>query len=164
MTARTLDFFDKYDLLLMPATIVPPFPVENRYVAECAGKKFDNYIQWLDIVDAITLVVLPGAVAALRLHRLGPSGRPADGRPAARRSASSLPAPRCWKTFWACAARRRSSRGRRSNASQEPAVCPWASDCILREPGAPRPLRAFGGGGTVHGRTPGCEIALGDQK
>src|SRR5207245_2743758 len=33
MTARTLEFFDKYDLLLAPATIVPPFPVENRYVA-----------------------------------------------------------------------------------------------------------------------------------
>jgi amidase len=59
MTARTLEFFKSYDLLLTPATIVAPFPVENRYVAECAGKKFDNYVEWLAIVYAITLVCCP---------------------------------------------------------------------------------------------------------
>ncbi|HVX76200.1 MAG TPA: amidase family protein [Bradyrhizobium sp.] len=59
MTARTLDFFKTYDLLLAPATIVPPFPLENRYLAECAGKKFDNYVEWLGIVYAITLVCCP---------------------------------------------------------------------------------------------------------
>jgi amidase len=59
MTARTLEFFETYDLLLTPATIVPPFPVENRYVAECAGKKFDNYVEWLGIVYAITLACCP---------------------------------------------------------------------------------------------------------
>ena len=55
MAARTLEFFKTYDLLLCPATIVAPFPVENRYVAECAGQKFDNYVEWLAIVYAITL-------------------------------------------------------------------------------------------------------------
>jgi amidase len=59
MTARTIEFFKTYDLLLTPATIVAPFPVENRYVAECAGKKFDNYVEWLGIVYAITLVCCP---------------------------------------------------------------------------------------------------------
>jgi amidase len=59
MTARTIEFFKTYDLLLTPATIVAPFPVENRYVAECAGTKFDNYVEWLGIVYAITLVCCP---------------------------------------------------------------------------------------------------------
>jgi amidase len=59
MAARTLEFFKSYDLLLTPATIVPPFPIENRYVAECAGKKFDNYVEWLGIVYAITLACCP---------------------------------------------------------------------------------------------------------
>jgi amidase len=59
MTARTIEFFKTYDLLLTPATIVAPFPVENRYVAECAGKTFDNYVEWLGIVYAITLVCCP---------------------------------------------------------------------------------------------------------
>ena len=73
MTARTLEFFGTYDLLLTPATIVAPFPVENRYVAECAGKKFDNYVEWLGIVYAITLVCCP----ALSL----PCGFTASGLP-----------------------------------------------------------------------------------
>jgi amidase len=59
MTARTLKFFDSYDLLLCPATIVPPYPIGNRYVAECDGKKFDNYVEWLGIVYAITLACCP---------------------------------------------------------------------------------------------------------
>ncbi len=73
MTNRTLEFFETYDLLLAPATIVAPFPIENRYVAECAGKKFDNYVEWLGIVYAITLVCCP----ALSL----PCGFTASGLP-----------------------------------------------------------------------------------
>jgi amidase len=73
MATRTLAFFEKYDLLLAPATIVAPFPIENRYVAECAGTKFDNYVQWLGIVYAITLACCP----ALSL----PCGFTASGLP-----------------------------------------------------------------------------------
>jgi amidase len=73
MTARTLEFFKNYDLLLTPATIVAPFPIENRYVAECAGQKFDNYVEWLAIVYAITLACCP----ALSL----PCGFTASGLP-----------------------------------------------------------------------------------
>jgi amidase len=73
MTARTIEFFKAYDLLLTPATIVAPFPVQNRYVAECAGKKFDNYVEWLGIVYAITLACCP----ALSL----PCGFTASGLP-----------------------------------------------------------------------------------
>ena len=73
MAARALEFFGTYDLLLSPATIVAPFPVENRYVAECDGKKFDNYVEWLGIVYAITLACCP----ALSL----PCGFTASGLP-----------------------------------------------------------------------------------
>ena len=52
-------FFETYDLLLTPATIVAPFPVEERYVAKCAGRKFDNYVDWLAIAYAITLCCCP---------------------------------------------------------------------------------------------------------
>ncbi|WP_247412837.1 amidase family protein, partial [Bradyrhizobium sp. 23] len=44
-----------------------------RYVAECAGKKFDNYVEWLGIVYAITLACCP----ALSL----PCGFTASGLP-----------------------------------------------------------------------------------
>ena len=59
MTVRAIEFFKTYDLLLAPATIVPPFPIENRYAAECAGVKFDNYVEWLAIVYAVTLICSP---------------------------------------------------------------------------------------------------------
>src|SRR5579871_2633905 len=73
MAARMLEFFQRYDLLLTPATIVPPFPIEHRYVGECAGKTFDNYVEWLGIVYAITLACSP----ALSL----PCGFTASGLP-----------------------------------------------------------------------------------
>ncbi len=59
LTARALTFFDTYDLLLTPATIVPPFPIEQRYVGECNGTKFSNYLDWLAIAYAITMVCCP---------------------------------------------------------------------------------------------------------
>ncbi len=73
MAARAYEFFQTYDLLLCPATIVPPFPIEQRYLAECNGTKFDNYVQWLAIVYAITLTCCP----ALSL----PCGFTASGLP-----------------------------------------------------------------------------------
>ncbi|MBR1222718.1 amidase [Bradyrhizobium sp. U87765 SZCCT0131] len=59
LAARAHAFFQTYDLLLAPATIVPAFPVEQRYLTECAGKIFDNYVEWLAIVYAITLSCCP---------------------------------------------------------------------------------------------------------
>lgn len=59
MFRRMRRFFETYDLLLCPATIVPPFPVEQRYVAECDGVKLDTYVDWLMIVHAITLTASP---------------------------------------------------------------------------------------------------------
>jgi amidase len=73
LVARTVAFFEDYDLLLTPATIVPPYPVEQRSVSECAGQLFDSYFQWLAIAYAITLTCCP----ALSL----PCGFTASGLP-----------------------------------------------------------------------------------
>ena len=59
MFIRTLKFFETYDLLLCPTTIVPPFPVEERYVKYCNGTTFETYVDWLAIVSAITNVCCP---------------------------------------------------------------------------------------------------------
>ncbi len=56
---RVREFFQTYDLLLSPATIVAAYPIENRYVAECDGHKFDNYVEWLGIAYALTIVSSP---------------------------------------------------------------------------------------------------------
>jgi amidase len=73
MFRRMNAFFDTYDLLLCPATIVAAYPVGERYVKECAGRTFSNYIEWLAIAYAITLTTSP----ALSL----PCGFTRDGRP-----------------------------------------------------------------------------------
>lgn len=66
-------FFETYDLLLTPAVIVPPFAVDQRYVTEVDGHRFETYIDWLIASFAITLTSCP----ALSL----PAGFTADGRP-----------------------------------------------------------------------------------
>jgi amidase len=59
MIKRAFAFFGTYDLLLCPATIVPAFPVEQRYLESCNGVTFDNYVGWLAIVYGITLIGSP---------------------------------------------------------------------------------------------------------
>jgi amidase len=73
MIKRAFTFFETYDLLLCPATIVPAFPVEQRYLESCNGVTFDNYVGWLAIVYSITLLGVP----ALSL----PAGFTKDGLP-----------------------------------------------------------------------------------
>ena len=73
MFRRMNAFFDSYDLLLCPATIVAAYPVTERYVRQCAGHTFSNYVEWLAVAYAITLTSSP----ALSL----PCGFTADGRP-----------------------------------------------------------------------------------
>ena len=53
------EFFQEYDLLLSPSTIVPPFPIEQRYVENCNGHSFSNYVDWLGIAFPATLASCP---------------------------------------------------------------------------------------------------------
>ncbi len=56
---RVKEFFENYDLLLSPATIVSPYPIDQRFVEQCDGHQFDNYIEWLAIAYALTIVSSP---------------------------------------------------------------------------------------------------------
>ncbi len=73
MVANLAAFFDTYDLLLAPATIVQPYAVEDRTVTHCNGIEFETYIDWMAIVFPATLTGAP----ALSL----PCGFTADGLP-----------------------------------------------------------------------------------
>lgn len=66
-------FFDDYDLLMTPATIVAAYPSTERTVERCAGVEFESYVDWLAIAYAITLTGAP----ALSL----PCGFTRDGLP-----------------------------------------------------------------------------------
>ncbi len=56
---RVVRWFEDYDLLACPAAIVPPFDVDIRYVEGVGDHRFDNYVDWLYIVSAVTLTSCP---------------------------------------------------------------------------------------------------------
>jgi amidase len=56
---HTTAFFETYDLLVSPTVLVPPFDINERYVAEAGGRKFDNYVTWLMMSFALTLTACP---------------------------------------------------------------------------------------------------------
>ena len=68
---RTADFFRRYDLLVCPASAVPPFDVDNRYVTEINGIELDNYISWALITFAITLTASPAISVPCGFTRSG---------------------------------------------------------------------------------------------
>jgi amidase len=70
---RMVQLFREFDFLITPTAPVPPFPVENNYVEEVAGRKLATYIDWIAPTFLITLVSLPAASV--------PAGRTASGLP-----------------------------------------------------------------------------------
>jgi amidase len=52
-------FLEKYEYLVLPVTQVAPFPVGLEYPSEINGKKMNSYLEWMEIVYAITLTGLP---------------------------------------------------------------------------------------------------------
>jgi len=44
---RVREFFTRYDLLLLPVSQVPPFPVEHEYPTEVGGEPQPDYLGWM---------------------------------------------------------------------------------------------------------------------
>jgi len=57
--ANASAFMQDYDLLICPATILPAYPVEERYPGFSAGLEYSEYYRWLAICCAITTTTLP---------------------------------------------------------------------------------------------------------
>ena len=58
-SAAWRQFLSSYDFCFCPTAIVPPFPVEQRFLAELNGHRFPSYIDWVAITYAITLTGCP---------------------------------------------------------------------------------------------------------
>lgn len=59
ITQNITKFLEKYEFLVLPVTQVLPFPVELEYPTEINGKEMRSYLEWMEIVYAITLTGLP---------------------------------------------------------------------------------------------------------
>jgi amidase len=78
---RVRAFMESRDLLMLPTTAVPPFPVEQPYPTEINGKRLDNYIQWAFLTYGITLTGLPAISVPCGFTRSGlPVGLQIVGR------------------------------------------------------------------------------------
>jgi amidase len=66
-------FLQQHDFLLTPAACCAPNPIEERWVREVDGHRFENYIGWLTLPACITLTTCP----AISI----PAGFTGDGRP-----------------------------------------------------------------------------------
>ena len=56
---RTARFFEKYDVLVCPTVVSPPFDVDIRYLTEIDGRTFPTYVSWLILTFALTLTGCP---------------------------------------------------------------------------------------------------------
>jgi amidase len=51
--------FESFDALVLPAAQVWPFPVQERWPAEIAGRAMDSYHRWMEVVVPVSLIGLP---------------------------------------------------------------------------------------------------------
>ena len=70
---RFRKFFETFDYVLTPCMAVPPFPVEQNYPDNIAGKPMQTYIDWIAPTFVLSLTGLP--VASV------PAGLDASGMP-----------------------------------------------------------------------------------
>jgi amidase len=69
--AAAVDFFRRYDALLLPAAQVPPFPVEWDWVREIDGTPMATYIDWMTVCCAISVTGFPALSVPAGFTRTG---------------------------------------------------------------------------------------------
>jgi amidase len=78
---RVRRFQERYDFIVTPTTAVGPFPVETTYPREINGVPMQNYIQWVLLTYAFTVVGLPAISVPCGFTREGlPVGLQIVGR------------------------------------------------------------------------------------
>src|SRR6185369_3855841 len=56
---RVRAFLHRYDAIVTPTAAVPPFPVETIFPTEIDGTPMENYIQWVLLTYAFTVIGVP---------------------------------------------------------------------------------------------------------
>ncbi|MBS7538850.1 amidase [Ancylobacter lacus] len=71
--AAAAELFRRYDVLVMPAAQVWPFPVEWRWPQTINGHAMDTYHRWMEVVVPVSLIGLPSLAVPCGF---GPAGLP----------------------------------------------------------------------------------------
>lgn len=80
--------FERYDLLALPSAQVWPFPVEQRWPRQIAGRAMDTYHRWMECTIYATLAGLPAISVPAGFH--AQRGWPMGLQLIARHSADAL--------------------------------------------------------------------------
>ncbi len=56
---EVVEFFENYDLLITPTTVVPPFNKDCRYPEQVNGETLETYFDWCAITYSISLIACP---------------------------------------------------------------------------------------------------------
>ena len=79
---HVLTLFERVDFLALPTTQVWPFPVEERWPKEIAGRTMDTYHRWMEVVVIATFAGLPCVSVPVGFNGAGlPTGMQLIGRP-----------------------------------------------------------------------------------
>ncbi|MFI6942460.1 amidase [Streptomyces sp. NPDC050418] len=70
---RMREFFGRYDVLVLPVSQLPPFPVEWEYPTEIAGTAMGDYLDWMKSAYFVSATGSPSLAV--------PAGFTADGLP-----------------------------------------------------------------------------------
>ncbi len=88
---RMRAFFERYDVLAMPVSQVPPFSADVEYPADINGEQQATYLDWMRSAYLVTVTGCPAiSVPAASRPRAGRSGCSSSGRSAARGG--------CWRS------------------------------------------------------------------
>ena len=81
LAERVRRFQERYDFIVTPTTAIPPFPVEVPFPRAINGVPMANYIQWVLLTYAFTVVGLPAISVPCGFTRAGlPVGLQIAGR------------------------------------------------------------------------------------
>jgi amidase len=81
LTDRFRELLERYDVLVTPAAPILPYPVEMPFPDEVAGRRLENYIDWIAPAFLITLVGFPAISVPAGLSSSGlPVGMQVIGR------------------------------------------------------------------------------------
>ena len=73
LAERMRQFFESYDVLVLPTSQVPPFPADEEYPAAINGRPMATYLDWMRSAYVITVTGCP-AISV-------PAGTTVDGLP-----------------------------------------------------------------------------------
>ena len=68
---NTMDFFDKFDFLIVPSSAVPPFKSQEKWVKKIEDITYENYVSWLMIAACVSLTNCPSLALATSFSKDG---------------------------------------------------------------------------------------------